>query len=526
MQVLRSRTLPTAHPARAQVYGPALVRLALLLAPALVILAVVALQSFRFSALNFRDDEIRTVHAALTMSPVEVVQWMSVDIHPPLWRVLATTWVRLFGVDEAVARFSSTLTLALALAVFYRLMRDLFSGRVAVMALLLLGTHALVLYYGHELRPYAALLLWTNLLHLVFVRWLRRPGLRYGLLYVLAGAAALYTHFFAMYVIAAQAAALLALVRPTGRRYPRAFALMALAGLAFAGWLPSFLHSFLVTKPGGVDYGISAGAASLTAIYSLLQVRPSPLANLLQGAAALLPLPALAWRSRSDAAVFRFRESWPKWYWLIIAVVVLGGALVTNRWIDVLTQRNLVVIVPALAALTALGLAALPWQARLVGLALLLGPAVTDFPDYERILPFREVANVITPGYEADTPIILSVDDGPGDYFAFAYTLMDRLPGVLDQGDMLYLTEGQARVNLPEPMRDPVTAVTPAALDRLAALVDGASSVWWVTSDYEPDHAGAFRAQLERDFERVAQVNIPAGERYPVDYRVDLYRRR
>ncbi len=502
-------------------------RLALVVAPVLIILAVAALQSFRFGPINFRDDEIRTVHAGLTMSPVEVIQWMSVDIHPPLWRVLAASWVRLVGPFEGVARFSSTLTLALAMAVFYRTLRDLFLGRVALLALALLGSHALVLYYGHELRPYAALLLWTNLLHLIFLRWLRRPGLRYGLLYVLAGAAALYTHFFALYVIAAQVVALLVLVRPVGRRHVRGLALVALTGLAFAGWLPSFLHSFLVTKPGGVDYGISeGGAASLTAIYSLLQLQPSPLANLLQGVAVLLPLPALAWQGRNDAAIFRLRQSWPKWYWLIVAVVVLGGAVVTNRWIDVLTQRNLIVIVPALAALTALGLAALPWQAQLVGLALLLGPSVTDFPSFERILPFRDVANAIVPRYEAGTPVILSVDDGPGDYFAFAYMLMDRLPGEIDQGDMLILTAGQPRVNLPEPIRDPISAATPEALARLAALVEGADSVWWVTSGYEPDHAVTFRAQLERDFERVEQFAIPAGERYPTDYRIDLYQRR
>ena len=257
-----------------------------------------------------------------------------------------------------------------------------------------------------------------------------------------------------------------------------------------------------------------------------MQLQPSPLANLLQGVAVLLPLPALAWQGRNDAAIFRLRQSWPKWYWLIVAVVVLGGAVVTNRWIDVLTQRNLIVIVPALAALTALGLAALPWQAQLVGLALLLGPSVTDFPSFERILPFRDVANAIVPRYEAGTPVILSVDDGPGDYFAFAYMLMDRLPGEIDQGDMLILTAGQPRVNLPEPIRDPISAATPEALARLAALVEGADSVWWVTSGYEPDHAVTFRAQLERDFERVEQFAIPAGERYPTDYRIDLYQRR
>jgi uncharacterized membrane protein len=498
----------------------------LTLVPVLVILVVIGWQVFNFRDISFRDDEIRTVHAATIMSPVEVVRWMSVDIHPPLWRVFATTWVQLFGVTEPVVRFSSVLTLMLALAAFYRVMRDWFDGRTAIIALVLLGMHGLVLYYGHELRPYAALLLWTSLLHLAFLRWLRRPGLRYALLLVMTGAAALYTHFFALYVILGQTVALLVLVCPLRNIYAKYIGLALLTGLAFTGWLPSFLHSFLVTKPGGVDYGIESGIGSLTSVYSILQVQPSPLANLLQGLAILIPLPFLVRTRRDEAAQFRFGAFWRQWYWLIIAGTVLAAAFVTNRWVDVLTQRNLVVVVPALAALTAIGLRALPWQAQLVALMLLLGPSFTRFPAYERVLPFTEVANIIVPQYSAATPVIISVDDGPGDYFALAYTLMDRLPGRIDQTDMLYLTEGTPRVNLPEPMRDPVTAATPATLERLTLLVESTDQVWWVTSGYEPDYTVEFRTQLERDFERVDQIDILGGTRFPTDYRVDLYRRR
>lgn len=169
MDITHSRALPAPAENR-NVVRSASVRLALTVAPVLILLAIVAFQISHFRGVSFRDDEIRTVHAGLTLSVTEVVQWMSVDIHPPLWRIFATSWVRLFGVDEAVARFSSVLTLALALALFYRALRDSFDGRVALAGLLVFGTHALILYYGHELRPYAALLLWTSALHLLFLR--------------------------------------------------------------------------------------------------------------------------------------------------------------------------------------------------------------------------------------------------------------------------------------------------------------------------------------------------------------------
>jgi len=73
---------------------------------ALLALALVALASWHFADANYRDDEIRTTHAGMTMTVSEVLVWMSVDIHPPLWRVTATEWVRAFGPDEHVARHS------------------------------------------------------------------------------------------------------------------------------------------------------------------------------------------------------------------------------------------------------------------------------------------------------------------------------------------------------------------------------------------------------------------------------------
>lgn len=190
--------------------------LAVSLAFALLVIAIAALHSHHFSGANYRDDEIRTVHAGMMMSPVEVMRWMSADIHPPLWRVAATSWVALFGPDEPVTRFSSTLFAVLALALIYRLGADVFDAQTGLIAALILGCHTLFMFYGHELRPYGLLMVCVIGLHLTFLRWLKRPSFKIALLYVICGAGALYTHFFALYVIAAQGVALVAVTRWKG----------------------------------------------------------------------------------------------------------------------------------------------------------------------------------------------------------------------------------------------------------------------------------------------------------------------
>jgi uncharacterized membrane protein len=494
---------------------------------ALLVVVLVALQSWHFSGANYRDDEIRTTHAGMTMTIPEVITWMSVDIHPPLWRVSATTWVGLFGPDEPITRWLSSLYTALALAFLFRLALDLFDGQTALLAVFVLGTHALFMFYSHELRPYAALILWTNALHLAFVRWLRRPSFRYALLYVLFGTAALYTHFFALYVIAAQAVALVVLARWKPGVYVRAAGLFALAGLSFAGWLPSFLHSFLVTKPGGVDYGISGDLLTPSYLYNLLQLRPATIGNVLVGFAVLLALTAL-WRTRrrmTGDPVFRFGTAWRTLYFVVIGGAVFALVLLSDRWVDVLTRRNLLILIPPLAMLAAIGLRALPIQARLVAVILIALPAVDEFIQYEDVQPYREIADLIEPTYEAHEPVIISVDNGTGAYFAFAYYLMDRMPGRLTQNDMDYLTLGEMRVNLPEAPLNVIEDDSAASEAQFRDLIDDASRVWWVTSDHEPPQAETFRRILEANYTLADTTTIDEVERYGAAYRVDVYQR-
>ncbi len=470
----------------------------------LIMLLVVALQSYQFARrVNYRDDEIRTVHAGMTMTIPQVVQWMSVDIHPPLWRVSATVWVSFFGPDEHITRFLSTLYTLLGLAFFYRLARDLFDVPTALFAVFLLGLHALFFYYTHELRPYAALVLFTTASHLFFLRWLRRPGFRNALFYVAATTAALYTHFFALYVVFAQLVALFLLVRWGGRQMVRALSLPALAGLAFVGWLPSFLYSFLVANPGGVEYGIIEELRTPSYIYGFLQMRPLPLGNLLVGLGVLIPGTAMASMSRiidSDSPLFRIR-GWRKGYLLIVTLAIFLGALVTTHWIDVLTQRNLIVMIPVLMLLAALGLRALPWQAALIVTVLVLNSSVTEFINYQRPEPYLQAWRFVAQDYQAHDPVIISIDHSLGRYFAFAYYLMDRMPDRINQHDMFYLSLGDPAANLPEPPLNHTVDDSPAALLRFHTLIDSAQRVFWIDSpSAEPSYTKTYRDVLLSEF--------------------------
>ena len=524
-----SRWYRAAHagwPDAEQSVGALVLRLATVLF-ALLVVGALALQIYQFDGRNYRDDEIRTVHAGLTLSPSEVVQWMSVDIHPPFWRVLGALWVSAFGPTESIVRFQSTLFAALALALLYRHAADLFDRRVALLAVFLLGTHAVFIFYAHEFRPYAALLMWVLALHFSFVRWLLTRRFLYAVLYLLCAAAALYTHFFAAYAIAGQVVALLLLVRWDRRLYVRAFGLWLAVGLAFTGWLPSFLHSFLVTKPGGIGYSLpldDPGTPGL--LFDTFQLRPYVLGSLFVGVALLTPLARILGRDdkAQDTARFRLGVAWRKWYWVIVAITVVVGALLTDTYITkVVTQRNFIVLLPALVLLAALGLRALPWQAALVALPLLLNPAVRNFADFQSNQPYQEVQAFIAQEYQPGSPIVVSVDQGNGRYFAYDYYLLDTLPGSVSNDDFFNLTLGGPPVNLPDTDLSHITGPSPAEVAQFDALIAAAAQVYWISSNSAPDYAQTYRDALLQ-----AGFVVTRSERYYAygsAYAVEAYTR-
>ncbi len=138
-----------------------------------------------------------------------LTQWTASDIQPPLYYYLVAGWGRLGGWSEWSLRFPSAavgvLALPLLAAVTRRLLRG--AGSVALgagLAALLAAIHPLLVYYGQEARMYALLVSLGILCAYLLLRLADAPGRRWGLwlAYVAAAVAAVYTHYFAWFLLA------------------------------------------------------------------------------------------------------------------------------------------------------------------------------------------------------------------------------------------------------------------------------------------------------------------------------------
>ena len=126
---------------------------------------------------------------------------------PPLHYWILHAWVRVFGHAEWSVRLPSALAGVGAVGVLYFLTRRLFGVGAALVAALLLAVAPYQIQYAQEARSYSLMVLTSLLSCWLFVRLLdtNPPKPRLEAAYVLASAAALYSHLYAIFTLVAHA---------------------------------------------------------------------------------------------------------------------------------------------------------------------------------------------------------------------------------------------------------------------------------------------------------------------------------
>jgi mannosyltransferase len=157
---------------------------------------------------------------------------------PPLYYVVAWLWSKVFGTGEFGLRSLSALFGTLTIPLAYVLGRQLVGERTGVVAAALCAFNPLLVWYSQEGRSYALLVLLTGLSLLAFLRALDDPGPRRIVIWALVSIVALATHYFAGFLVGAEAAWLVYRSRP---RMPAVMGAAAVA-VAAAALLPLALH--------------------------------------------------------------------------------------------------------------------------------------------------------------------------------------------------------------------------------------------------------------------------------------------
>ncbi|MEK6251227.1 MAG: glycosyltransferase family 39 protein [Actinomycetota bacterium] len=187
--------------------------------PELAVLAAIVLLGggLRFATLglqSYRYDEavtaVRVLHPSLfdTLSTVP-----NSESSPPLYYAVAWLWSRLFGVGEVGLRSLSALAGTASIIVIYLAASTLTTRRVGLIAAAIVAVNPVLIWFSQDARAYSLVFLLTCLSFLFFARALRaaEQGPSRGVLagWALFSALALATHYFAIFVVAPEAALML-----------------------------------------------------------------------------------------------------------------------------------------------------------------------------------------------------------------------------------------------------------------------------------------------------------------------------
>ena len=144
-------------------------------------------------------DEATSIIIARMNLP-SVVAWAAGDIHPPLYYLTLHFWLRL-GESEFAVRALSAILGVITIIVVHALAHELFGPRVGLLSALVLAVSPLHIWYSQETRMYVMVTMWSLLASCFLLLALRRKQIGYWLGYVFASVLALYTHYFALFVL-------------------------------------------------------------------------------------------------------------------------------------------------------------------------------------------------------------------------------------------------------------------------------------------------------------------------------------
>lgn len=185
----------------------------------LVVAAAGALRFWKLGAQSLWFDEF------VTTEVVSKGKLLSNIVHregsPPLYFVAVWGWTKLFGDTDAAFRSLSALVGTATVPVVYAAARELTrSRRIARVAAVLVALSPMFVWFSQEARAYSLFAFFGTLSLLFCVRARMRVRIADLLLWGVASAAALSTHYFAVFLVLPEAAWLVLSLR---RRWRRVF---------------------------------------------------------------------------------------------------------------------------------------------------------------------------------------------------------------------------------------------------------------------------------------------------------------
>ncbi len=373
----------------------------------LSLLIAVVLRFIRIGHREFFGNEFLTLNLLSGGGP-DIFLGRALDGATSIYHLFIQAWAGMFGsVSEAMLRVPSAIFGLSACVVFFLFSRKYLRGTALAICLLIFAMNPILVATSIDASPYALLTLWITLAHYFAIRSLDKGGPVNWSVYGASVLAGILTHPLFLFILPAHF--LFALLR--GRRTPKAFyivsifGVLALAGVAFASGIYAdkvFPDRLLVQRPSSSDLArglvsIALGnfprydaqspndfVRSVMYLFVFLCIVLSVQYYRKRTAEAMAMPENVVWIDETQDVVGTWERlslrafllfQWFAFLLPLFGLLFLGSFVQGFR----LTPDVLLLILPALAVLMAMGIDAAPKEGALaLGLLLLLVMAYYD----------------------------------------------------------------------------------------------------------------------------------------------------
>jgi hypothetical protein len=291
-----------------------------------------------------------------------VQQSFTKEPNPPFYFLLLHLWRIPAGSTEFAIRFLSLAPAVAAVPLLYAIGRRLGGPRAGLAAMVLGAANPYLIWLAQEARMYSWALLWTVLGAYALLRALHSGRRADWALFAAANLLGVYTHLYAVFVVAAEAAFLV--LHPRRRKLLAGLVSAAIPIVLFLPWFISitafagesstwrgFIGVWDMLRVLGVNFATQGHLPpALDEWFALLLALTGLIGTMALRRRALLPL-----------------------LWLLLPI---AGVYALSFKEPLFSPRYFIVVLPALLLLAGSGLARLPKAAGLAGLALLSAGSV------------------------------------------------------------------------------------------------------------------------------------------------------
>ncbi|MDQ5943368.1 MAG: Membrane protein [Patescibacteria group bacterium] len=185
-------------------------------------------------------------------TPIEIWAGSARDVHPPMYYELLHYWMQLFGSSVSAIRSLSVVAGVLIIPLSFLIVKKMFGARAGVLTAFFVALSPFLIRYSIEARMYGVLGVFTLLALYAVVILVHHPKNNWAyLLYALAVAAGLYTHYFMALAVVSFWVYLMIIQKPHNWRFNKTIFLSmrwwlanVFALLLFLPWIPSMIAQF------------------------------------------------------------------------------------------------------------------------------------------------------------------------------------------------------------------------------------------------------------------------------------------